>query len=104
MKPEEKWRWDHDMTGGISSEETDEFNDIEENNKQGHFLNQIANGFDWMREEERVGRWLGLLIAVLIWGTALITFWCATVLPNNAMRMDDGTVIYSHTENLLNAK
>ena len=105
MKPEEKWRWDHDMTGGISSVETDdEFDDAEESNKQGHFLHQIANGYDWMREEERIGRWIGLLLAVFVWGAALIVFYLATVLPNNAIRMPDGTIIYTHTENLHNVK
>lgn len=83
-KPEEKWEWLQDLTKGrggpsISNVESDEFDDAEvaskEKRNQGDLLNRITNGFEWMRAEERIGRWLGLVAAVLIWGTLFLTWY-----------------------------
>lgn len=83
----EKWQWIQDLTGGreeppknnsISCLESDEFEDgelTEEQEAQRGLWGQIANGFEWMREEERVGRWLGLILAILIWGGSFTIFY-----------------------------
>ena len=79
MKKSEKWQWWHDMTSSISKVETeDEFDDVahseEEAKKQGQLLHQIANGFEWMREEERIGRWLGFAIAIFFWLIVVVSY------------------------------
>ena len=56
----------------------DNFDDAEELAKQGELLNQIAAGFEWMREEERVGKWVGLVAAILVWGTFAAFYVAAT--------------------------
>ena len=83
----ETWQWLQDLTGGreeppkndsISCLESDEFDDgkpTEEQKNQQGLWGQITNGFEWMREEERVGRWLGLILAILIWGMSFTIFY-----------------------------
>jgi len=63
----ERWPWRVDYTKDIG----DEFDEAEVDEKQIEFLQQT--GFDWMRQEERIGRWLGFVIAILFWGILGIT-------------------------------
>ena len=62
-----------------TDESDDEFDDAEvkdkEQSDQGNLLWQIANGYEWICEEERVGRWLGLLTTILIWGTTFLIWY-----------------------------
>jgi len=77
----EKWEWITDLTTPsvtdgvpISSLETDEFDDAEENTEQARFLN---SGKDFMREEERIGKILGFILALLFW-IIVISAWVAS--------------------------
>ena len=65
---EEKWQWVVDLTDPedppVSSMETDEFDDADRDEEQRRFLN---SGKDFMREEERVGKVLGCILAIVFW-------------------------------------
>lgn len=93
----EKWKWWVDQTTGQSSAKeelckrllkrtrptvTDEFDDGETARKQSIICARIANGWEWMRAEERWGKWLGLAAAVLIWGTLACCYVSSTWHPN----------------------
>lgn len=65
----ERWPWRVDYTTDVGEDEFDEAEIVE---KQSEFLQQI--GFDWMRQEERIGRWIGFAVAVLFWGTLVIAW------------------------------
>ena len=70
---EEKWQWITDLTDGSSRAEgdtsdfqfgNDQFDDAEFERHQADF---IMSGADFPREEERIGRVLGLVAAGLFW-------------------------------------
>lgn len=84
-----KWKWWVDMT-----QPEDNFDDVEVAEKQLGLRRAIAAGYEWTREEERVGRWLGLLLAVVIWGMAIVCF-CESrpLYPSGTIIMPDGKVI-----------
>jgi hypothetical protein len=76
---DEKWPWWTDLT----SKKTvmDDFDDadkalvsVEEQEHQLGMYHDIANGFQWLREEERIGKWLGLAIATFLFGTLIISY------------------------------
>jgi hypothetical protein len=71
----------------------DEFRDAEERAAQAEFCQSIANGFRWTRAEERVGKWLGLLAAIVVWGIAFVIF-CQShpMVPDGCFRGKDGPV------------
>lgn len=93
----EKWQWIQDLTQKeppISNLENDEFLDGEptkEQEAQYGLWGKIANGFEWMREEERVGRWLGLLLAIAFWGMCFIMYYQAH--PIQSSHSDDAEVM-----------
>ncbi len=62
----------------MTTSSEDNFDDAEELTKQGELLNRIAAGFEWLREEERVGKWVGLIAAILFWGTFATAYVAAT--------------------------
>ena len=64
-----KWQWWQDLT-----KPEDNFDDAEVLEQHGDLHRAIANGYEWMREEERVGRWLGLFIAIAFWAITIIVF------------------------------
>jgi hypothetical protein len=68
----EKWQWKTDLT------HPDEFDDAEKaeelSQKVAVVYSHIGNGGDWLREEERVGRWLGLALAIIVWGIVIVAF------------------------------
>jgi hypothetical protein len=72
----EKWKWWNEPAEVSTSE--DNFDDEEKLAKQGELLNRIAAGFEWMREEERVGKWIGLITAILVWGTLAVLYVAST--------------------------
>jgi len=83
-----KWKWWVDMTP------EDNFDDAEVAKKQLGLRHAIAAGYEWTREEERAGRWLGLLLAVVVFGVAIASF-CAShpLYPSGTVIMPDGKVI-----------
>lgn len=64
-----KWQWWVDMT-----KHEDNFDDAEVTEAHRGLNRAIANGYEWTREEERVGRWLGLFIAVAFWAIIIVAF------------------------------
>lgn len=64
-----KWKWWVDLT-----EPKDNFDDAEVAEERVKLRQAIANGYEWTREEERVGRWLGLLIAIVVWAIIISAF------------------------------
>ena len=60
-----KWKWWVDLTKG-QRESDDE--------RLPEFISSLAPKYNWMREEERVGRILGLILAFIVWGWLLLVF------------------------------
>jgi hypothetical protein len=84
-----KWKWWVDLT-----QSKDDFNDAEIADQQVALRQAIADGYEWTREEEKVGRWLGLFIAVVFWAIIILAFFASHPLyPNGTVVMPDGQVI-----------
>ncbi|MFA5766340.1 MAG: hypothetical protein WC919_00265 [Candidatus Paceibacterota bacterium] len=84
-----KWKWWVDLT-----QPNDNFDDAEIADQQAGLQQAIADGYGWTREEERVGRWLGLFIAVVFWAIMILAFFASHPFhPNGTVIMPDGRVI-----------
>jgi hypothetical protein len=95
-----KWKWWVDLT-----QPKDNFDDTEVEAEQIKLRQAIADGYEWTREEERIGRWLGLLIAVVFWGTLILCFFASHPFhPNGTVVMPDGQVILPLDDTSRNAK
>jgi hypothetical protein len=75
---EEKWQWINDLAKRRTP--STEFDD--DNDRQNQVRGAIANGWQWMRAEERIGRWLGLALAILVWGTFAVCYFQAHPIDN----------------------
>ena len=69
----------------ISGVESDEFDDVDrelkEKKEQERFL-QSGGGYKFMREEERFGKLLGLILAILFWAVVVAIWVSATWKPS----------------------
>lgn len=76
----EKWQWLNDLTNQPADTSFDTEATAEEN--QDALRQDIAEGFQWKCEEERIGKWLGLVIAVIVWGIVIICYITSHPLEN----------------------
>ena len=84
-----KWKWWVDLT-----QPEDNFDGTEVEAEQIKLRQAIAAGYEWTREEERIGRRLGLLMAIVFWAIMILVFFASHPFrPNGTVIMPDGRVI-----------
>jgi hypothetical protein len=58
-----KWQWLVDLTQPKHKETLEELEEADQ--CMANFKVAIANGYQWTRYEERIGKWLGLALALI---------------------------------------